>query len=373
MKKILTCALTLWLVGIAHAQEWRLELKYDSIFSGEILSRTPTAIEATGGGQVRLRFTQQALNRALSVTLESNRFINKTVITLDGNSKKNTTLAPVVNWNFDRLLAINEPTQEVITATLTSNDGKTDVQNVQTTVRPSSDCLMLFADENSKPVFTYENFAGYVNENDPVIDKILKETIRMGFVKSWDGYQGGEQGVANQVYAIWRYFRFYRISYSSIATPSAESRKTFSQSVRSIEQTLNNKQANCVDGSVLMASIFRKIGLDAFLVLPPGHCYVGVLTQPVANGTGTRKGIKKLLIETTMLGQNPPLKYMLTPDPEGFQYSDMQKLATGRYEQDATKFNAGDKSYAVVNIGDARRFGIQSIQSKGSVSSNSLP
>ena len=48
----------------------------------------------------------------------------------------------------------------------------------------------------------------------------------------------------------------------------------FSQHVRLIDESITHSQANCVDGSVLLASILRKIGLYASLVLVPGHCFV---------------------------------------------------------------------------------------------------
>ena len=49
--------------------------------------------------------------------------------------------------------------------------------------------------------------------------------------------------------------------------------------VRLIGDSTREGQANCVDGSVLFASIFRKIGLDAYLVLLPHHMMVAVSTE----------------------------------------------------------------------------------------------
>jgi hypothetical protein len=47
------------------------------------------------------------------------------------------------------------------------------------------------------------------------------------------------------------------------------------QSVRLPVQSLQSTNALCIDGAVLFASLFEKIGLKPFLVLIPGHAFVG--------------------------------------------------------------------------------------------------
>lgn len=46
-------------------------------------------------------------------------------------------------------------------------------------------------------------FAAYVNENNPLIDLLLREAIDTGVVDSYNGYQRGEQEVYKQVFSIW--------------------------------------------------------------------------------------------------------------------------------------------------------------------------
>src|SRR5207253_257695 len=67
-----------------------------------------------------------------------------------------------------------------------------------------------------------------------------------------------------------------------------------SQSVRLINELIDAQQANRVDGSVLFASVLRKIGLDVQLALLPGHMMVGAFLN--------RQHGERLLIETTMIG-----------------------------------------------------------------------
>ncbi len=83
------------------------------------------------------------------------------------------------------------------------------------------------------------------------------------------------------------------IRYSHLPTPSVEPNGVWVQNVRFISEALGGRQANCVEGSCLLASVFAKIGLETSLVLLPGHMLVGVSLDPA--------GKRQLYLETTML------------------------------------------------------------------------
>ena len=137
-------------------------------------------------------------------------------------------------------------------------------------------------------------FAAYVNENSPILDKILKEAIATRIVKGFGGYQGDADSVLREVLAIWKALQDRGIRYSSITTTAGTSRTVYSQHVRFVDESLANEQANCVDGSVLLASILRKLGLRTFLVTVPGHMYMGVYL--------TAEGEARAALETTLIG-----------------------------------------------------------------------
>jgi hypothetical protein len=134
-------------------------------------------------------------------------------------------------------------------------------------------------------------FAAYVNEDDPLIDKILQEALQIGTAEkiglgrdfSFSGYQiEDEEGDSSlsvdlQVLAIWSVFLNHNIKYSNITTTSTENSNMYTQYVRTLGESFGNSQANCVDGSVLFASALRKIGIQPFLILVPGHMFVGYL------------------------------------------------------------------------------------------------
>ena len=64
--------------------------------------------------------------------------------------------------------------------------------------------------------------------------------------------------------------------------------------MRLLDETINNDQANCADGSVLFASLLRKIGIEAYLVMVPRHCYLAFALD--------EKGEKIVALETTLIG-----------------------------------------------------------------------
>lgn len=100
--------------------------------------------------------------------------------------------------------------------------------------------------------------------------------------------------VALQMEAIWKVLKDKGFRYSSISTTSVESDVVAAQHVRLVGDSTRGAQANCADGAVLLASIFRKIGLNAYLILLPNHMMVGV-----SGNAG--KDAPIIPIETTLL------------------------------------------------------------------------
>jgi hypothetical protein len=74
-----------------------------------------------------------------------------------------------------------------------------------------------------------------------------------------------------------------------------------SQYVRTLQESFVNTQANCVDGSVLFASVLRKLGIEPFLGIVPGHMFVGYYLD--------REMTTRSFLETTMLGNEDLSKY----------------------------------------------------------------
>jgi len=145
-------------------------------------------------------------------------------------------------------------------------------------------------------------FAAYVNEQHPFVDKLLREALDRGAVDSFTGYQSGDAGeVYRQVFAVWDALSARDVRYSDITATAAESESVYCQHVRLLDETINNNQANCVDGSVLFASVLRKVGIEAYLVMVPRHCYLAFALD--------EKGEKIVALETTLMQSAAPEKF----------------------------------------------------------------
>ena len=145
------------------------------------------------------------------------------------------------------------------------------------------------------------------------------------------GYQAGADYVDLQVIAIVAQLMRKGMNYSNITDTSNSSTKVYSQNVRFINETLALKNANCVDGSVLLASILEKIGIRCFLVAIPGHMY---LAYSRTGKTQASSGDIQY-VETTLIGSG-----------------DLEKVFGGKNDQDQ-KF---------IGIKAARELGLKPIQ-----------
>jgi hypothetical protein len=203
-------------------------------------------------------------------------------------------------------------------------------------------------------------FAAMVNEDAPFIDSvILKEAIQSGAIgyfsgnrnsNSFSDYQSGsETEVLAQVFSIWYVLQNHKLRYSNSVTTSNEDDKVVSQNVRRIEESFKNTQANCVDGSVLFASVMRKIGIDSFLVLIPGHMFVGFFA---ARGEG-----KPYFLETTMLGSTDITTAQGNDRLVVSRKAFMSALESGK--QTFSKTNEDDIS--IVDIAECRAAGIKPV------------
>ncbi len=263
------------------------------------------------------------------------------------------TAAPKVKFDFEALGKVTQTRPINVTFKVTRN-GKTeeDIDEVMS-LRQINDCP--YAVNSSTPKKNGKSpqelhdirfmFAAYANENHPQIDQILKEAKATGLCNSFKGYQGTEQDVMQQVNSIWVALQRRGITYSSI-TNTTPVKGVYAQHVRFLDESINMTQANCVDGSVLMASVLKKIEIKTALVLVPGHCYLAFYSQE------PEKGGKLYGVETTMLGNKVGLNDAINDGTFSADYS---------LQKNAAKFGQENSGYMLVDLDEARELGIMPI------------
>jgi len=259
-------------------------------------------------GAVTLRLHNVHKDDKYIIEVESDGLIESSKLSFTAkDSEVLVEAAPKLKFDFD-VLERNRQTRPVNITFRVTRNGET-LNDVDQTwqLREVNDCpyqvLAKTSKRNGNIVEKFEDtrfmFAAYVNENHPWVDQILKEAKNTGITSVFCGYNEGKANLNDvllQVKAIWAALKNRKMTYSSITdtTPSAAGAGV--QYVRFIDESIRSTQANCVDGSVLMASILKKIGIKPLLVLVPGHCYLAFWTNDQNRG-GQLCGL-----ETTMLG-----------------------------------------------------------------------
>ncbi|NDV81514.1 hypothetical protein [Bacteroides sp. 51] len=207
------------------------------------------------------------------------------------------TIYPDIIWKYDALRDNNQAVPISVAVSVELN-GKTLGQHVRTfSVRSLNECLLGYVTNGNKFHDTGLFFAAYVNEENPMIDKLLREALDTRIVNRFPGYQvtsRDKNSVDKQVYALWNVLQKRNFRYSSVSNSSLSSNVVFSQRVRTFYDSLESSQINCVDGSVLFASLLRAINIDPILIRTPGHMFIGYYTD------SSHKNMD--FLETTMIG-----------------------------------------------------------------------
>jgi len=223
-------------------------------------------------------------------------------------------LFPKINYRYDVLQNIRQPLPVNVTFAVYINDALIESRTKVVTVRPINECPTGYYARNGVYVDLSWMFAAYVTEDHPWIDQLLREALNTRLVNRFSGYQGSPDEVYRQVFAVWNVLQRRGFRYSSITQTSSVSNKVKSQYVRFLDDSIRTSQSNCVDGSVVFASILRRIGIDPFLVLIPGHCFVGFYLDAQHRQHAS--------LETTMMGNTDLARY----SQDGGLSGDLSKL-----------------------------------------------
>lgn len=273
---------------------------------------------------------------------------------------------PDIIWNYEALRN-NSQAEPISVAVTMEINGKDLGQRVRTfSVRSINECLLGYVTDGTKFHDTGIFFAAYVNEEHPMIDRLLREALDTRIVNRFLGYQvGTPEAVDKQVYAFWNVLQKRKFRYSSVSNTSLSSNIVFSQRVRTFEDALESSQINCVDGSVLFASLLRAINIDPILVRTPGHMFVGYYTDSNHRDMN--------FLETTMIGDVDLDDFF--PDEQldstmvGKSQNQMSRItfdkskeyARRKYQQNVEGIHSGKLNYMFLEISKEVRRKIQPI------------
>lgn len=319
---------------------------------------------------IAIKLKNERANTVVRIELAETPFFARSVSTFILPEKGKTYIIyPDILWRYDALRK-NEQAEPISVVTQLEVNGKDWGQQVRTfSVRSINECLIGYVktlpNGATRFVSTRLFYAAYVNEENPLIDKVLREALNTRIVRRFMGYQGNEKMVDKQVYALWYVLQKRNFRYSSVSYSSLSSNVVYAQRVRTFEDALNSSQINCVDGSVLFASLLRAINITPVLVQVPGHMFVGYYTD------APKKHLT--FLETTMIGDVDLNDYF--PDEKldsvrtGKSQAEMSLLtfekskeyAMREYNRVADKVRTNQPKYMFVEINKQVRRSVQSI------------
>lgn len=373
MKKSVTILLVC-ISFLVRGQDWSIIDETDGqIFPSAVLclaninedklkELAPNEINEIGNknGWIFLRISTSEPYSKIKIELNETNFFKKSVFeyTLP-QANYEYDIYPEIIWDYEKLLNNNQPAMVNFTMKVSINEKELGQKNKIISIRSINECLYGIVDpETGEYTDLSFFFAAYVNENNPLIDEILKQALDTRIINSFSGYQHDEEKVESQIFSIWYVLQQQGFKYSSITKTSQASKVIRSQRVRPFETSLSTSQANCVDGTVLFASILRAIGIDPILILVPGHMFLGYYLND--------KHTSYSFLETTMLGDVHLEDYSTSESQfakslESFERA--KEYAINRVQNDESKFTdvAFETGYKMIDISDELRSIIQPI------------
>jgi hypothetical protein len=404
MRSLLAAAVSLFCFGPllgAEGVEWTPEANMDhQLFPSLIIATAsvrPVEPEDSEGakpdpsllgerfGLVGISIKAPAANAKVKVMLKENDLMAATSWSGElAEEGMEYFVAPKVNYKFEQLRQVTQQKPLNVSFELEVDGESAGEQHETLQVRSINDCP--FAVANSEETLDDENyiagsaelgwmFAAYVNENHPMLDKILQEALDTKIVGAFRITTHEHDETLRQVFAIWSALQKRGLQYSSTTATPGGSETVQSQFVRFIDQSLTNTQANCVDGSVLVASLLRKISIEPFLVTIPGHMYVGFYL-----GAGKSQFVG---LETTILGVPEVADEKRPADPAALTalrdkldgaiksrrdwktFAKAIQAGTEDLLKNKEKIDAADASYQWIDLAEARSEGIMPIPYAG--------
>lgn len=381
---LLICLLLACVPRVVHAQtsDWHVRVTpFNQVFPALELSQVRSsqapqregtthsdpAVLGSGSGLIAVRLRALRDNEPIRLTISAAPWLNTPTVfeTTLAVASRDYELHPNLNWDIERLAAQSTALATTLQFALDRDGVAAGEQRVAISLRPLSDALYFVRDGRDSVDLSWI-FAAYVNENDAVVDRMLDAAVQSGIVENFTGYAGADaEQVLRQAWAVWHALSARGIRYSGADPGVDRGPSVFSQHVRFLADTWNDRSANCIDGSALLVSALQRIGLRSFLVLIPGHAFVGFYTDAAAEHAA--------YLETTLLGDRPVLP-ATTPayaDEQDLSAATRSSLASfdaalragaARYAAISGKLDGRHRpDYAVIDIAAAREFGIQPI------------
>lgn len=330
------------------ALDWQVDITPDGeLFPALQLSQAPRdAATAIGGGDglINVRIRGAGVPTHVHLRIETAGLRTPAIVDTTSNANAMLELHPRLDWDVAALHALPAARRQRLRITL--ND---EAREIEVRLHPLDDALY-FVREGRDHVDLGWAFAGYVNPRDAVVDEVLALTRSIDPDFATDDRAQDAAATLRRVGVVWAALEKHGLRYAGGNPALSQGPVVYSQRVRLLGEVWRERSANCIDSSVLIASVLERLGVRAFIVLVPGHAFVGFHV-----GTGQRD---TQYLETTLLGARPTRRRTLLLTAAA-NYAAARASGHARWLKLAAKLDGRHgPDYATVDIAVARRYGI---------------
>ena len=268
-----------------------------------------------GGGYARLRLTSY---------VEGYSAQSITTLELTASSPgQEVNHLPV--FFADRIHTVTELTRAALNTQVDDLDRKTEQQNtIPIWLLARTSAYLSVRDPAAHCWIDMSPYlAAWVTPNAPEVMEVLRRAADLHSEGQIVGYQVGAKGVEEQVRAIYAALKERDIHYVNSVISFGASSGEYMQRVRLPREALENKSANCLDGTILMASLLEAASLNPGIVLIPGHALLAWETNDHSNQWD--------YLETTMIGTQD----FETAQKAGQLLATKQKEMAGQFDDPA--------------------------------------
>lgn len=220
----------------------------------------------------------------------------------------------------DRLRELNELTRATLNVVIEDLDGSVELHETEPIwLLARTSAPLGVRDPQTGQWQDLTHYLGaFVTPNAPSLLTFLREAARQHPDGRLIGYQGNQDRVPPQVKALFDALKQAEITYINSVIDFNPQQGAASQRIRLPRESLADKEANCIDGTVLFASLLEAISMSPAIVLVPGHAFLAWETW---QGSNTWR-----YLETTMIGTSTFEQACASAEKLAEQYKSKQQL-----------------------------------------------
>lgn len=199
----------------------------------------------------------------------------------------------------DKVEAINEVRRATLHVIIDDLDGARECHDthVLTCLARNASFNSVRRPETGEVVDLSHYYGAWVTPHADAVQERIRQAVSTMSDRRMLGYQGDVDVVSGQVESLYRALRGAEIVYVNSVIDYGAPDGLTTQRTRLPRESLHMRSANCIDGTVLMASMIEGVSLNPAIVLVPGHAFVGWETW---ENSGEWQ-----FLETTMIGTQP--------------------------------------------------------------------